>query len=148
MKTLFESVARAALLSRLDRLTPDAERRFGTMSPGQMLSHLQDSLGVALGRVESKPAPILMANPFTRWLAICVIPWPKGKLDSPKNQLQSSPGEFATDRDRLKASIVEFADRGAEGAFGTHEYFGDMPGLRWGQLLHRHVDYHLKQFGV
>jgi hypothetical protein len=148
MQTLFESDARADLLARLDRLTPDAERRWGTMSAGQMLCHLNDALGVALGTVESKPAPIFMANPFTRWLAICVIPWPKGKLDSPKNQLISSPGEFAADRDRLKALLEEFASRGAEGRFGTHEFFGRMPGLRWGQLLHRHVDYHLNQFGA
>jgi hypothetical protein len=148
MKTLFESDARAALQSRLDRLTPDAQRRFGTMSPGQMLCHLHDSLGVALGTVESKPAPFAMANPLTRWLAICVIPWPKGKLDSPKNQLLSSPSEFTADRDRLKQLLDEFAARGPRGEFGSHEFFGRMPGLRWGQLLHRHVDHHLNQFGV
>lgn len=146
--TLFDDPTRASLKSRLDRLAPTAQRQWGTMNAGQMICHLCDHLGVALGSVASSPAPAATANPLMRWLIIRLMPWPKGKLQSPKEQFTTQPGDFAKDRDRLKSLIDEFAARGPEGEFGAHSIFGTMSGTRWGQLAHRHIDFHLRQFGV
>lgn len=148
MSTLFDTQAREAIKARLDRLSPQAQRQWGTMNVGQMICHLCDHLGVALGRVPSSPAPAMTANPIMRWFAIRLMPWPKGKLDSPKEQFTTEPGEFEQDRDRLKALIDEFATKGAEGDFGSHSIFGHLGGKRWGQLAHRHIDFHLRQFGA
>lgn len=146
--TLFDDQARAAIQSRLDRLTPAAQRHWGTMNAGQMVCHLCDHLGVALGTVTGTPAPVAVANPLMRWLVICLMPWPKGKLQSPKEQFTTTPGDFARDRETLKSLIEQFAGRASGGSFGSHSIFGRMSGTRWGQLAHRHIDFHLRQFGV
>jgi hypothetical protein len=146
--TLFDEEARASILSRLDRLSPAAQRLWGTMNPGQMVCHLSDHLGVALGTVASTPAPAATSNPLMRWFIIRLMPWPKGKLDSPKEQFTTKPGDFTRDRATLKSLIEQFAERGSAGNFGAHSIFGRMSGTRWGQLAHRHIDFHLRQFGV
>lgn len=148
MASLFDPASRQSIQTRLDRLTPQAQRLWGTMHPAQMVCHLCDHLGVALGRVQSTPAPIALANPVARWLVINLMPWPKGKLQSPKEQFTTKPGDFGRDREKLKSLIEEFAGRGPEGQFAGHSLFGKMSGARWGQLAHRHIDFHLRQFGV
>lgn len=148
MSTLFDSRQRADLQVRLNRISPQAERQWGTMSAGQMICHLCDHLSVALGRLQGTPAPFFLANPIARFLVIRWMPWPKGKLQSPKEQFTTSPSDFMADRNRLQSLIEEFAARGERGEFGGHSLFGRMGGTRWGQLAHRHIDFHLRQFGV
>jgi len=57
-----------ALISRLFQLMPDAQRRWGTMSAGQMLVHCADQLRVSRGekRVTSLRVPGLL-RPLLKW---------------------------------------------------------------------------------
>ena len=57
--------------------------------------------------------------------------------------------EFAQERARLKELINRFVERGpAAAGQQTHAFFGKLSGAEWGELMYKHIDHHLQQFGV
>jgi hypothetical protein len=36
----------------------------------------------------------------------------------------------------------------AKAAEQTHAFFGKLSGREWGELMYKHIDHHLQQFGV
>jgi hypothetical protein len=148
MKTLFDPSDRAALLARFDRLTPDSRPAWGKMNVGQMVCHVSDALRAALGDLPCAPKKSLLSNPVMRWLVIHHLPWPRGVPTSP--ELLSTPpaAELESDKQEFRRLAEAFAARGAQGITAVHPAFGDISGKTWGALMHRHVDHHLRQFGV
>jgi hypothetical protein len=68
-RTLLHPEARAEILRRIEALTPRSERRWGRMTPHQMVCHLSDACRAALG--ERVPViGTLWERTVIRWLAI------------------------------------------------------------------------------
>ena len=147
-KTIFDPTLRAQLSDRITRLRPDSQRRWGTMSANQMVCHLEDAMKCATGITPTKSRKLAVSNPVLRWLIIYVMPWPKGKVQTSREMLLTKPGEFEADRRRLLSMLEETAQRGVNATWFPHPAFGNLNGRDYGALLHRHVDYHLRQFGV
>jgi hypothetical protein len=60
-----------------------------------------------------------------------------------------NPSDFGAERERLLDLINRFAQRGpAETGKATHAFFGKISGDEWGQLIYKHIDHHLQQFGL
>jgi len=149
MKTLADAATVTATVARLESTRPDATRRWGTMSPGEMLCHVADTFEVALGdrppsRVKA-PGPAWLIKGFALWLP---VPWmknvPTGRNVDPRRD-GTRPGDFTADRDRAVRLLRRLA---AEAKPGPHPIFGTMTSrdwLRWGFL---HTDHHLRQFGL
>ena len=147
-KTIFDATSRRSLLYRISHVRPDIQRRWGTMTPNQMICHLEDSLRCATGVTPTTPRKTIMSNRLFRWIIIHVLPWPKGKAKTVKEMLATTPGEFEDDRRRLQEMLEKAASLTANGGWSPHPAFGDLSGRDYGVLIHRHVDYHLRQFGV
>jgi hypothetical protein len=148
MLTIFDPTVRSALLARVDQLTPDARPRWGKMNVGQMVSHLDASLRMAAGELVCKPRGGPLSFPMLRWLIIYKLPFPKGAPTAPELLAATPAADIAEDRAALRARMEQIAAKGPNGDFPRHPAFGVMPGEMWGVLIHRHVDHHLKQFGV
>jgi hypothetical protein len=82
-----------------------------------------------------------------RYLAIYVIPWPKGAKTAPE-MLARVPEAWAFDVAALKALLERAAANGRAGTWAQHPLFGRLSADDWGALIHRHVHHHLTQFGV
>ncbi|MBM3290431.1 MAG: DUF1569 domain-containing protein, partial [Candidatus Hydrogenedentes bacterium] len=85
--------------------------------------------------------------PGIKYLAIHVIPWPKGRVIGPPEAFVTKPEDWTKDVDTLIALVERFAARGADGAWPDHAIFGAMTGRDWGVFCHKHFDHHLRQFG-
>jgi hypothetical protein len=118
------------------------------MTANQMICHLEDSMRCATGITPTQPRKTLMSNRILRWIIIYVLPWPKGKAKTVKEMLATKPGEFDADRRRLLSMLDEAGRRGTGASWAAHPAFGNLTGRDYGTLIHRHVDYHLRQFGV
>ena len=147
-KTIFAATSRAQLLERIARLRPDSPRRWGTMTPSQMICHLEDSLRCAIGITPAEARKTWMSNRVFRRIIIYWLPWPRGRAKTVKEMLATRPGEFETDRRRLSEILEIAAARTPAGPWAPHPAFGDLRGEDYGVLIHRHFDYHLRQFGV
>jgi hypothetical protein len=61
----------------------------------------------------------------------------------------TSPRDFAREKARLIASIRKFHDGGpASAARFEHAFVGKLTGDEWGRMQHKHLDHHLRQFGL
>lgn len=148
-----EHSAQLALVSeRLLALQPSKQPLWGRMSAHQMLCHVADAFRVAEG---SKPASSV-ANWFTRHvvrrLALQTPLRPPRGIRGPKevDQLQdgTSPTVFEGDRAETLRLIERFRRLPPTHAFGEHPMFGPMTHDEWLIFHAKHLDHHLRQFGV
>src|SRR5947199_9281121 len=82
------------------------------------------------------------------WGRIHVLPWPRGKGKSPPEFLATRPTTWAADVSRLRDLVQRFGARGPAAAWPASRVFGRISGASWGVMLHKHLDHHLRQFGV
>ena len=148
MASLFDDQDRAALHRRIDRLTPDSARRWGRMSVQQMVCHLTDSVESAYDRDTEPPGTGALSRQPLKWLVLNVLPWPRGKMQSPERLTRRRPTTLDADVAALHAMMDRLAARAPEEPWPASEVFGRLSRREWGALLHTHIDHHLKQFGV
>jgi hypothetical protein len=148
MKTLFDSADRNALESRLMTLKADSPRLWGKMSSAQMLCHCATALETGTGDRPMKQklmGKLLM--PFFRSSILGEKPFSRNSPTDP-TLVVSDERDFTKERERLLTLIERFVRNGAENAGKqTHSFFGKMTGQEWGELMHKHIDHHLRQFG-
>ncbi|HZO54320.1 MAG TPA: DUF1569 domain-containing protein [Bryobacteraceae bacterium] len=147
-KTVFDETARRALLERAMRVHTGTKPRWGQFTAVKMLRHLSASFEMALGELPCAPKPGPMKNWFVHWLVIdSPLPWPKGTPTAPELLAQPTAG-VEEEQQRLKTALERVVAHGPEGAFADHPAFGKLSSAQWGRLIWRHVDHHLRQFGV
>jgi Protein of unknown function (DUF1569) len=153
MKTLANDSHKNALLQRLRRIKPDSQRRWGRMTPHQMICHLNDSFKSVIGE---RQVSVRQTNPVARtlirWIALYApLKWPHGVPTMPENDQErggTPPEEFQRDLDALVEMIRRITSQQRDFQWRRHPLFDEMAEpdwLRWGYL---HVDHHLRQFGV
>ncbi|MFN0104280.1 MAG: DUF1569 domain-containing protein [Bryobacteraceae bacterium] len=146
-KSLWNPADRESLLARFDSLKPDQRPQWGEMSASKMLRHCTLPLLSTMGEFPVKPKNTL----FRYWpfqpLVIYLLPWPKGAPTAPEFII-TDEGDFNDRRAALRAAIDKFASRGESQTFQPHAAFGPLNPKDWGALAYRHLDHHLKQFGV
>lgn len=140
---------RAAILARLDRLTPESQRRWGQMAIGQLIPHLGRGIELALGALGTSattPGPVRGA--ILRFLFLRLLPWPKGKIKAPPTAFDTPSLGWNEDQRRLRGLIERFAAAPQDAFAARHPAFGRMQVRDWDLLQYRHLDHHLTQFGV
>lgn len=113
-----------------------------------MICHLVDAV-----ESSGKPSPAeratgALARFPLKHLVIYILPWPKGKLQSPPDLLVSQPTKWDRDLEHLVAALDCVAAQDPAGFWPDSDVFGKLSGAQWGALLRTHIDHHLRQFGV
>ena len=152
MKSFLNQADRKEILQRLSDLRPDSHRRWGRMTPHQMICHLSDSFKSMLGEKEISS----ISDPFTRtvvkWIALYApLPWPRGVKTRPEADQEiggTPPDDFEGDLRRLVALIGRFTAPAKDMGYHPHPLFGDMSEAEWMRWGYLHCDHHLRQFGV
>ena len=153
MPTISNAGTLEQLLQRLRRLTPDSERRWGTMTPGEMLCHLGDASDGVLGRRKPPGAtpPNVLPLPIKWLLLYSPMSFPTGVETrdgvNPKKE-GTRPGDFEQDRARVLDGLRSLAAAAADALSPTHFRFGKMSLRAWHHWAYKHVDHHLRQFGL
>ena len=149
MQSLFNPTDRESLSLRLATLEPGASRRWGKMDPAQMLRHCAVSLGDALGERSVKQVFLgKLVTPFIRRAVFGDQPFRRNSPTDPA-YLVSDPPDFEAERIRLATRIDQVVQRGPAKVEGVvHPFFGRLRGAEWGTLIYKHLDHHLRQFGV
>jgi hypothetical protein len=119
------------------------------MSVSEALCHMADGLVVAFGDKPVNFKPSLMSTRLVKWMVIySPMPWPKGKIDAPPGFFDTVPDpDFEKNRELLTGLVTRF-ERGPEQRWGTSPYMGPLNADQWSVLNWRHLDHHLRQFGV
>jgi hypothetical protein len=146
MNSLHDARARQALHRRLDDLQPDSPRQWGIMRVDQMLSHVNNSLRMALGELSPQPNRAPVPRLLIKWFALRT-PFPKNARTA--RELRAT-GRYEIDGERvqLRELLERVAQRPLEQNWPVHPLFGRLNGMEWSCLQHKHVDHHLRQFGL
>lgn len=150
MKSIFNIEAYEEILSRVNQLSQSSERQWGKMDVGQMLCHCQFPLKIGLGRQNpnSKPSPVLklMGKLFRKSL-YDDKPW-RQNLPTAKALKVVEDKDFATEKEKLVTLIKDFHQQKDKKVWDPHPVFGSFTHEQWGQMQYKHLDHHLRQFGV
>jgi hypothetical protein len=150
--TLLDPPTRASVEARIARLRPDSARQWGGMTPHQALCHMSDAFRLSLNERTAADVPTAF-RPVIRLVALWLpLRWPGGRIKTVPEAEQGAggtpPGEFERDRADLLALMTRFCAATPAQRCPTHPIFGPMSPTAWGRWGYRHVDHHLRQFGV
>jgi hypothetical protein len=153
VKDLFDPILVEDTKQRILQLRPESERQWGSMAVAQTLAHCTSGIEMAMGVIQAKRArfPVTLLGPIIKPLVF--------RDDKPmRRNSPSSPELFSADptqcelqreRSRLIAAIDSFASQGAACCSSyPHPFFGPLSPQQWAILMYKHVDHHLRQFGV
>jgi Protein of unknown function (DUF1569) len=135
-------------VARIHALQPAAAREWGKMNPAQMLCHCSRALETATGDRPTKQVFLgKLLTPFIRSSVLGEKPFSKNSPTDP-TFVVADERDFADERARLLMLIDRFVARGpAAAGDAPHAFFGKLSGDEWGQLMYKHIDHHLRQFG-
>ncbi len=149
-KDFFSEKTLQALTKRVNNVATQSQRQWGTMSPDQMVHHLNLATGSPLGYFDLPDESYLMSRTVSKWLLVDLLSeQPKG-LQIPLT-FKIPPTEHF-DLEHEKNLLLEIINKACNSKttanWGQHPLFGRMSDNEWGRLFTTHIDYHLKQFGV
>ena len=150
MKNLFEAGRADEVKERLAQLRPDNQRLWGTMSSAQAVEHCARGMELALG--DARPPRILVGR-LIGWVVKPLVlgndePMRKNSPTAPSLIVQGER-DLDAERERLCGLIDRFAAAGPAGCTThPHSFFGRMTPEEWSMLMYKHLDHHLRQFGV
>jgi hypothetical protein len=146
MSALHDPGFRQSIEARLEALHPDSPRQWGSMTVGQMLWHVNQFLGAALGEGSLPTQKNPLPRPLLRFMVL-YMPWPKS---APTNQGAVATGghDLETERARCRALIDKFASRPVDGEWPVDPTFGAVSGTFASKLQAKHLDHHLRQFSA
>lgn len=149
MKTIFEKTANDELLERLGKLEANSERQWGKMTPSQMMEHVARAIEMAISKEPKKQ--ILPGKLFSRFFRKEYLgpdPFKRNRPTGPWLIVRDEP-DFESTRDRLYKLITKLYHSGESATDGdVHPFFGPLTGKQWGETQYKHVDHHLRQFGI
>lgn len=149
MHSLWNDPDHRNLVSRFEKLRPDSKAVWGRMSVRQMLAHIGDSMRMAIGAMKVEPKRTPLRFTPIKQLVIYTMPTPRNLPTAPELQ-KSEPGVWTEDlrdvRALLKRAVAKSEQRGVK--WPDHPAFGRLSARAWGVLIYKHLDHHLKQFGV
>lgn len=151
MKNTLTPEGKRAILDRLEKLAPDTPARWGSMKVNQMLAHMNDAHKIALGMKSAEDKSNFYTHNIMFPVAVYLLPsWPKGEKTAPEldqKQAGSKAKDFYTELEFLY-KMMDILEEREESKLQPHPMFGRLSKKQWSDLLYKHFDHHLRQFGV
>ncbi len=151
MSNLFEASRVEEVKLRLAKLRPETERHWGTMTAAQAVAHCAAGLELAVGdRVAPKVAlPLRIIGRIIKPMALGNDEPMRRNSPTTKDLLVSDERDLGTEQRRLCGLIDRFTAAGPEGCTThPHSFFGRLKPEEWAELMYKHLDHHLRQFGA
>jgi len=150
LENLFNLDCAEEIKGRLAHLTLEHSRRWGKMNAAEMLAHCSKGLQMAAGEIRPPRVTIgRFLGPIVKPIALREgVPMRK---NSPTAQvfIIVDAVDFETERKRLIAQIDRFVAAGPAACTShPHPFFGRLSPDEWSVLMWKHLDHHLRQFGV
>ncbi|MFI5139987.1 MAG: DUF1569 domain-containing protein [Sphingobacteriales bacterium] len=149
MKSIFNLTDNAEFIERINSLSPSSQALWGKMNVGQMLAHSQTTLKLALGEMKLKRAFIgrifgkIAKKKILNDAAI------EKHLPTFKEAKITDQRNFEEEKAKLLDLVKRFQKAGPDGLTkDPHPFFGALTPNEYDRLNTKHLDHHLRQFGV
>ncbi len=147
--SLVDPIDNQQFLARLQQLQPDSRPLWGKMTVNQMLRHCLLPLELAAGeRTIAVNRFLAFFGPISKLFFTKQRKFGKNLPTAPGLVIRSQP-DFEITRNAVAQKVAHFGRLGMA-AYSTlpHPLFGRMKPEEWNMLQSKHLDHHLRQFGV
>lgn len=138
-----------SIKERINKLTPESQRQWGTMNVAQMLAHCNAALNSVTSGGQDKQS--FIGKIFGKWAKKSFTegkPF-KQNLPTAKGFIVTDQRDFNREKQELLEQLSKVEKNGKAMVDGrVHAFFGKMSVNEWALLMHNHLDHHLRQFGV
>ena len=149
MNSIYDKASNDAMIARINKLTPETKAVWGKMTVDQMLRHCKLATDVAFGKQGLKVNFLMKI--LGKLLKKKVFYGGDMGKNSPtaKEFTITNHYDLEKEKSELIANFSRFASEG-KSAIKTmdHPFWGKMTYEDWDALMWKHLDHHLKQFGV
>ena len=151
MKNIFDPNDTSYFIKRINALTENSFPKWGVMSVDKMLAHCNVTYELIYEQEKHKKP-----NPVMKWILKQFV---KPKVVSETPYKHNSPTAamfvitdnkiFEEERKRIIGFIQKTQQLGAEAFDGKESFnFGKLTATEWNNMMAKHLDHHLTQFGV
>lgn len=151
MENLFTKEGVEKTIDRLNNLTANSERKWGKMTVGQMLAHCSVSYEMVY-EPDKYPKPKGVKKFILKLLIKRIVVSEKGYKPNVRTAPQfliTSEKEFEKEKARFIAYLNKTQELGTAHFDGKESHsFGPLTETEWNNSFVKHIDHHLKQFGV
>ena len=145
---LFEPAAAQEILTRLNSIKQNTPANWGKMNAAQMMAHCTATFKNYFGELNIRQAFIgKLFGKMAKKKMFSNAPVSKGLPTDPNYKI-SGDKDFETEKKMLVNYINRFVTEGYTVTSRVHPFFGKMSSQEWALLGYKHMDHHLKQFGV
>jgi len=147
VKDLFDPSVKQEIIDRVNKLTAQTQRQWGKMNVSQMLAHVQMPILIAFGTHQPKGSFLLrLIGPLFKSKLWDENPYKHSLPTDPTFIMTNSEKEF----EREKSALLELIDKFSNETLVSekHPVFGKLTKDNWSKATWKHLDHHLKQFGV
>ena len=149
MSSIYNKTDNEIIISRINKLSPEAKVQWGKMTVDQMLSHCQAPIDFATGTTPMQANFIMRL--IGKMLKKKVLGGTEFKKNSPTAPafIRTGSYDFELAKKELIQKIEIFSDLGQKAIKTTnHPFFGELTYYEWSQMHTMHLNHHLRQFGV
>jgi hypothetical protein len=139
------------LATRISSLTNETPALWGKMNAGQMLSHCCVAYQQVLGENTDKPGMVMkwMLKTFFKQSMVNEVPYRPNLPTGPTFVRLNQNFDIETEKGKLIAYVQKIQELGPEQLSARPSLsLGKLSAMEWNNLLYKHIDHHLRQFGV
>lgn len=147
---IFSEEVSGQLIERISKLSKDSASLWGKMNAAQMLAHCCVTYEMIYENKHPKPGAILrfILKNMIKKKVTNEEPYPHSIRTAPQFIINDSR-DFDTEKKRLTEFIIKTQKAGREYLDNKESNsFGVLSRTEWNNMLYKHLDHHLRQFGV
>lgn len=150
MKNIFDSKVNDEFIEKINQLTSSSKSNWGKMNVGQMLAHLNVTYDYIF--TEKYPKPKGFKKFMLKNLIKPIVVGEKGYKENSRTApdfLITDEREFEDEKKKLIDSMNKTQQLGENHFDGKESHsFGILKTSEWNNMFVKHLDHHLKQFGI
>ena len=148
MKSIFNPGDNKEIIDRINRLSSGSTAQWGKMNVSQMLAHAQIPIKVSLGEIKLKRGLIgILFGSLAKKQLLNDKPFKKDLPTDRSFIIQGIP-DFEKEKNALMELVQRLGKSSTNLTNEPHPFFGKMKVNEWDTLMIKHLDHHLRQFGV
>jgi len=147
MKSIFDESTFKEIEERIVKLDKDTKAHWGKMSAGQMVWHCQAPLNIILQKDSYGMKPNWLFKTFFKKSMYSDKLWRKN-LPTAKAFRPMVQKDYNTEKQKLMSLLYELYEQREKEKWDPHPSFGHFTKDQWGKTQYKHLDHHLRQFGV
>ncbi len=150
LPNIFTTAESNKIIDRINSLSENSNPIWGKMSVAQMLAHCNVTYEMVYENIHPKPNAFLkfILKMLVKSKVVNETPYPQNGRTAPQFLIKNEKN-FSTEKARLVEYIAKTQALG-ENYFENKESlsFGVLNKTEWNNMLYKHLNHHLMQFGV